>query len=143
MHAHLGESGMRALFVCLAVVLLLPYLLATYGGYYRKKTLGVMDNDNPRAQAARLDAYGARIYAAQQNSWEAATLFTAAALAAAVAGVSPGSATVPCLLFVVLRLVHPVAYLQGWSALRSIVSTAGLGCCALLLVRAAIAAGAG
>ncbi len=140
MHAHLAASTTKVPFICLAVVLLLPYLLATYGGYYRKKTLGVMDNDNPRAQAARLDAYGARIYAAQQNSWEAATLFTAAALAAAVSGVSPGSATLPCLLFVAFRIVHPLAYLKGWSSLRSTVSTAGLACCAWLLVSAALAA---
>jgi uncharacterized MAPEG superfamily protein len=140
MHAHLAESGTKVPFVCLAIILLLPYLLATYGGYYRKKTLGVMDNHNPRAQAARLDAYGARIYAAQQNSWEAATLFTAAALAAAVTGVSPGSTTLPCLLFVALRIVHPLAYLKGWSSLRSSASTAGLACCAWLLIRAAIAA---
>jgi uncharacterized MAPEG superfamily protein len=120
--------------------MLLPYLLATYGGYYRKKTLGVMDNQNPRAQAARLDAYGARIYAAQQNSWEAATLFTAAALAAQLAGVSPGNTVLPCLLFVAVRVVHPIAYLRGWASLRSTVSTAGLACCAWLLVCAAIAA---
>jgi uncharacterized MAPEG superfamily protein len=140
MHAHLATSGAKVPFVCLAIVLLLPYLLATYGGYYRKKTLGKMDNHNPRAQAARLDAYGARIYAAQQNSWEAATLFTAAALAAAVTGVSSGHTSLPCLLFVALRVVHPIAYLNGWSSLRSTVSTAGLACCAWLLVSAAIAA---
>jgi uncharacterized MAPEG superfamily protein len=79
---------MKVPFVCLALVLLLPYLLATYGAYYRKKSLGVIDNENPRAQAARLDAYGARIYASQKNAWEAATLFGASVLAARVAGVT-------------------------------------------------------
>jgi uncharacterized MAPEG superfamily protein len=131
---------MKLPFVCLALVLLIPYLLATYGGYYRKKSLGTMDNQNPRAQAARLDAYGARIYAAQQNAWEAATLFSASVLAATVAGVSPSSAVIPCLLFVAFRMVHPIAYLQGWAALRSTVSTAGLACCAWLLVSAVVAA---
>ena len=140
MPEHLPGSMTKVPFVCLAIILLLPYLLATYGGYYRKKTLGVMDNQNPRAQAARLDAYGARIYAAQQNSWEAATLFTAAALAAQLAGASPGSTVLPCLLFVAWRGLHPIAYLQGWASLRSTVSTAGLACCAWLLVAAAIAA---
>ena len=140
MPEHLMGSATRVPFVCLAIVLLLPYLLASYGGYYRKQTLGVMDNHNPRAQAGRLDAYGARIYAAQQNSWEAATLFTAAALAAQLAGVSAGNTVLPCLLFVAFRVLHPIAYLRGWAALRSTVSTAGLACCAWLLVRAAIAA---
>jgi uncharacterized MAPEG superfamily protein len=141
MHEHvLGGSGMKLPLFCLAIVLLLPYLLASYGGYYRKKTLGVMDNQNPRAQAARLDAYGARIYAAQQNAWEAATLFSASALAALLTGVSPGTATMACVLFLAFRILHPLAYLKGWSNLRSTVSTAGLVCCAWLLVSAVIAA---
>lgn len=141
MHMHLiGGTGIKVPFVCLAIVLLLPYLLATYGGYYRKKTLGAMDNQNPRAQAARLDAYGARIYASQQNAWEAATLFTAAVLASQLTGVSPGNTVLPCLLFLAFRIVHPIAYLKGWATLRSTVSTAGLACCAWLLVGAAVAA---
>jgi uncharacterized MAPEG superfamily protein len=131
---------MRIPLVCLALVLLLPYLLATYGAYYRKKSLGVADNDNPRAQAARLDAYGARIYASQQNAWEAATLFSASLLAALVAGVRGTTVLLPCLLFLAFRIIHPLAYIRGFSNLRSTVSTAGLACCAWLLVSAAIAA---
>src|SRR5579862_9792837 len=98
---------MKVPFICLALVLLLPYLLASYGAYYRKKSLGVIDNDNPRAQAARLDAYGARIYAAQQNAWEAATLFGASLLAAMVAGVSPAHVLAPSVLFLAFRILHP------------------------------------
>ena len=131
---------MRVPFVCLALVLLLPYLLASYGAYYRKRSLGVIDNDNPRAQAARLDAYGARIYASQQNAWEAATLFSASVLAAMVAGVSLSHMLIPCALFLVFRVLHPIAYIRGWSSVRSTVSTAGLACCAWLLVSAAITA---
>ena len=127
-------------FLCLAIVLLMPYLLAAYGGYYRKKIFGAMDNKNPRTQAARLDAYGARIYASQQNSWEAATLFSASFLAAKVAGVGLNYMLMPCVLFVAFRIAHPVAYLKGWSTLRSTVSTAGLVCCAWLLTSAAFVA---
>ena len=119
---------------------MLPYLLAAYGGYYRKKSLGMLDNENPRAQAAQLDAYGARIYASQQNAWEAATLFAASVLAAKVAGASLSDMVIPCVLFLAFRVLHPIAYLKGWSTLRSTVSTAGLVCCAWLLVSAVIAA---
>jgi len=131
---------MKVPFVCLALVLLLPYLLASYGAYYRKKALGVIDNDNPRAQAARLDTYGARIYASQQNAWEAATLFSASVLAAEVTGVTLSHMLIPCVLFAAFRVLHPIAYVGGWSTLRSSLSTAGLVCCAWLLVSAAIAA---
>jgi uncharacterized MAPEG superfamily protein len=134
------RDRMKVPFVCLAIVLLMPYVLATYGGSYRKKSLGVLDNKNPRAQAARLDAYGARIYASQQNAWEAATLFSASLLAAKVAGVSVSHMIVPSMLFLAFRILHPIAYIRGWSNMRSTVSTAGLVCCAWLLVSAAIAA---
>jgi uncharacterized MAPEG superfamily protein len=131
---------MKVPFVCLALVLLLPYLLASYGAYYRKKSLGVIDNDNPRAQAAQLDAYGARIYASQQNAWEAATLFSASVLAAMVGGVSVHHMIAPCALFLAFRILHPIAYIKSWSNIRSTASTAGLSCCAWLLVSASIAA---
>jgi uncharacterized MAPEG superfamily protein len=130
---------MKVPFICLAIVLLIPYLLAAYGGYYRKQLFGAMDNKNPRVQAAQLDAYGARIYASQQNSWEAATLFSASVLAAKVAGVDMYSVLIPSVLFVGFRILHPIAYLRGWSQLRSTVSTAGLTCCTWLLVNAVLA----
>ncbi len=131
---------MKVPFVCLAIVLLLPYVLASYGAYYRRKSLGVLDNDNPRAQAAQLDSYGARIYASQQNAWEAATLFTASLLAAKAAGTSLNSMVILGTLFVAFRVLHPIAYLKGWSTMRSTVSTAGLFCCGWLLVSAALTA---
>lgn len=127
---------MKIPFVCLALILLIPYLLAAYGGYYRKRAFGTMDNANPRAQAAQLDGYGARIYASQQNAWEAATLFSASVLAAKVAGMDATQMAIASLLFLVFRIVHPLAYLRGWSRLRSGVSTAGLACCTWLLVGA-------
>jgi uncharacterized MAPEG superfamily protein len=130
---------MKIPFICLALILLIPYLLAAYGGYYRKQTFGTMDNSNPRAQAAQLDGYGARIYASQQNAWEAATLFSASVLAAYATGVTGYGIVVPCLLFLLFRILHPIAYLRGWSQLRSSVSTAGLVCCTWLLVGAIVA----
>lgn len=130
---------MKIPFICLALILLIPYLLAAYGGYYRKRSFGTMDNSNPRAQASRLEGYGARIYASQQNSWEAATLFSASVLAAKVAGMDANQMAVASLLFLALRIVHPIAYLRGWSQLRSTVSTAGLVCCTWLLVGAIVA----
>lgn len=127
---------MKIAFISLALILLIPYVLAAYGGYYRKRAFGTMDNANPRAQAAQLDAYGARIYASQQNAWEAATLFAASVLAAAVAGMDARQMALASLLFLAMRVVHPIAYLRGWPRLRSSVSTTGLVCCTWLLVGA-------
>lgn len=131
---------MKLPFLSLALVLLIPYLLATYGAVYRKRSFGVLDNTNPRYQASKLDAYGARIYAAQRNSWEAATLFSASLLAAKVTGVAAGGVVIACALFLGFRILHAVAYIKGWGSMRSTVSTAGLACCAWLLANAVIAA---
>jgi uncharacterized MAPEG superfamily protein len=126
--------------LCVALVMLIPYVLATCGAVYRKKSFGVVDNANPRAQAARLEAVGARIYASQQNAWEAATLFTASMLSARLAGVESSHIFIFSALFLLFRVFHPIAYVRGWSTLRSTVSTAGLACCAWLLVSAVVAA---
>ncbi|MBS0377416.1 MAG: MAPEG family protein [Proteobacteria bacterium] len=131
---------MKLSFLCLALVLLIPYILATYGAVYRKQSFGAVDNANPRAQAAQLDAYGARIYASQQNAWEAATLFSASLLAARVTGVESSHVVIASTLFLAFRVLHPIAYLKQWSTFRSTVSTAGLACCAWLLASSVAAA---
>jgi uncharacterized MAPEG superfamily protein len=61
-------------------------------------------------------------------------------MAAIVAGVGPSRVLLPSVLFLAFRILHPIAYMRGWSTLRSTVSTAGLACCAWLLVSAALAA---
>ena len=55
------DSYMTLALWCSAFAVLIPYLLAGYGGYYRKKYFGVMDNLNPRIQTAQLEGSGARL----------------------------------------------------------------------------------
>ena len=74
---------------CLFGVLLVPIVLAAIGGYFRGKEFDTVDNKYPRLQASQLTGIGARVYAAQENAWEAAILFTAAALTSHLTGVSP------------------------------------------------------
>ncbi len=61
--------------------------------YFRGKAFGKADNKNPRAQVAQLEGVGARTYAAQENAWEAALMFTAAVLTSHLAGLSAEAAT--------------------------------------------------
>lgn len=129
---------MECVYWCVVAVILLPYPLATYGLIYRQKTLGVIDNDNPRAQAAELDSFGARIYASQQNAWENAILFIGSVMVNQLAGGDVQQAALPACIFVVMRLCHPITYLMGWSNLRSLVNTTGLACCAWLIMQAAL-----
>jgi uncharacterized MAPEG superfamily protein len=118
---------------CSAFVVLIPYLLAAYGGYYRKKSFGVMDNVNPRIQAARLTGYGARIYAAQQNAWENCIVFTTTVMIISFSGLNTTSSQALCIIFVLLRISHPIAYLMNLSTARSVINTGGLFCCATLI----------
>lgn len=127
---------MECLYWCVMAVIVLPYLLATYGLYYRQKTFGRVDNDNPRMQAAGLEGAGARIYAAQQNAWENAILFIGTVMVNQLAGGDPQQAALPATIFVGLRLCHPISYIAGWSNVRSIVNTSGLVCCAWLIAQA-------
>ena len=73
-------------FWCLLVIAFLPYMLALLAIRYRIRQFGGWDNDNPRAEYARLEGAGWRAWAAQQNAWEALGLFTATVAVAHLAG---------------------------------------------------------
>jgi uncharacterized MAPEG superfamily protein len=124
-------------FWCLFVVVLIPYVLAGVGGYFRGKAFGEADNKNPRAQAARLEGPGAHAYAAQANAWEATAVFTAAVFTAHAAGVPAASAAPWTIAFVVARVLHPVFYLMDQDKLRSLSFLAGFVCVIALFVKAA------
>ena len=124
-------------FWCLLVVVLLPYVLSGFGGYYRGKEFGNADNRNPRAQAARLEGTGARAYASQANAWEATTVFTAAVVVAHLAGVPESSAAPWTLAFVAARVLHPIFYILDQDKLRSLSFIAGFVCVIALFVQAA------
>lgn len=124
-------------FWCLVVVLFLPLLLAFVGASFRGKAFGTADNKQPRAQAARLDGIGARAYAAQENAWEAAILFSATILMTDAAGLSPSEAAPFALAFVGLRIVHGVSYLMDQDKIRSGSFVLGMICIITLLVKAA------
>ena len=107
-------------FWCLLVVLIIPYLLAGASGYFRAKQLGTVDLNNPRQQATLLTGPGARVYAAQQNAWEAAAVFTAAVLVAHFAGADAQMSANLAMAFVAFRVLHAVAYTADWAIPRSL-----------------------
>lgn len=112
---------------CLFIVALMPYPLAFLSGYFKNSQLGSVDNKNPRAQALLLEGPGARTVAAQANAWEALAVFTAAVVAAHLAGADPGSSATAAMLFVVARVLHAVFYVANLDLLRSLAFVFGLG----------------
>ena len=111
---------------CLLLLTALPIVLALTGAAMRARQLGVMDNNNPRQQIQQLTGLPARIYAAQQNAWEALAVFTAAVVGAYMTDADPAIASTLGLAFVGFRLLHAVFYAADLAALRSLVFVAGM-----------------
>jgi uncharacterized MAPEG superfamily protein len=124
-------------FWCLLFAVLMPYVLAGAGGYFKTKQFGSLDNRQPRAQAAALTGTGARVNAAQQNAWEALGVFTAAVTVAHFAGADPSRSARASVLFVVARVLHAICYIADLATLRSLVFFVGFGSCIYLFWLAA------
>jgi len=126
-------------FWCLVIVALIPYGIAIAGDYFRKTSLGSIDNNNPRDQAAALRGAGARSYAAQANAWEALPFFTVAVVLAHLTGGDIFQSAIASIAFVVARLLHAIFYIGGLATLRSLSFLVSLGLCVWLFVIAASA----
>ena len=126
-------------FWCLLVAVLLPFVLAGLGGYFRSRQFGSVDNKMPRQQSSALEGAGARAVAAQQNAWEALAVFTAAVVVAHLAGADAGASATASLVFVAARILHPIFYVANLDALRSLSFVVGIGACIALFVLAASA----
>ncbi|MBJ20659.1 MAG: MAPEG family protein [bacterium] len=124
-------------FWCLVAVIFIPIALAAVGGQFRSKAFGSADNKNPRAQATQLSDAGARAYAAQENAWEAAIMFSVAVITTHLAGLAPSEAAPFTIAFVVLRVVHGISYIRDIDKVRSLSFLLGLVCMIALFVKAA------
>jgi uncharacterized MAPEG superfamily protein len=124
-------------FWCLLVACLIPYFIAPISGYFKSKQFGVLDNKNPRTQAAGLTGAGARAQAAQANAWEALPVFASAVIVAHLAGADPGSSSTAALVFIAARIGHAGFYLADLDKARSAIFLVAVACCIWLFVLAA------
>lgn len=116
---------MPSLFLVLFIVSLLPMMLAFFGGYLRLKQFGKFDNNHPRQQQAQMTGLAARIYAAQQNAWEALVFYAVACMLAFFSSIDLYSLSYAAVLFLCCRLLHPVFYALNQSTFRSMVFMVG------------------
>ena len=124
-------------FWCLLIIIVLPYVLAGMGGYFRVQQFGTLDNQQPRTQAASLEGIGARVYAAQQNAWEALPVFATSVFVAHLAGADAQKSAIAAMLFVIARILHAGFYLANLDKLRTLIFLVGLGSCIWLFILAA------
>jgi uncharacterized MAPEG superfamily protein len=85
------------------------------------------DNNRPREWLARQEGWRGRANAAQQNSWEAFAIFSAAVLTAHVAGAPQPTVDAIAVAFVSTRLLYIWCYVMDFANLRSLVWLVGLG----------------
>lgn len=122
---------------CLIVVAALPLVLAISTIYFRIRQFGSWDNNDPRKQYEQLSGAGWRVWAAQQNAWEALALFTAVVMISYIAGSDPDKSGIAAIVYACTRLIHPVLYIANLSTLRTISFTVGLSACIYMIVLAA------
>jgi len=114
---------MKTAIVVLLCLCLMPYVMAVVSYYYRKQQLGKVDNQNPREQYTQLQGPGARAVAAQQNSWEALAIYSAALLAVVASGLEVKYLAEAAIIVLIGRLLHAVFYLANLDKLRSLAFT--------------------
>lgn len=111
---------MKIAIIVLLILCLMPYLMSTISGYYRKKQFGKVDNQNPREQYAHLQGAGARAVAAQQNCWEALAIYSAALLAVVASNLDVKYLGEAALIVLLGRVLHAIFYLANLDKLRSL-----------------------
>lgn len=110
---------MRAAIIVLVCLSLLPYIMAAFSAYYRKKQLGSIDNQHPREQYARLEGPGARAVAAQQNAWEALIIYSAALLAIVATNAEVRLLAIVTTIILIARILHGFFYIANMDKMRS------------------------
>ncbi len=101
-------------------VILIPFVLALINDYMRYKEFGVFDNEHPREQTAKLTGTGARLWAAQQNAWEALIMFAPSVLIAHSLGADAHESAYAAIIFCAARIMHSICYVFNFATLRSL-----------------------
>ena len=128
---------MSVAFWCLLIAVVMPYIFTVIA---KMSGAGRYNNRAPREYLERQEGLARRADWAQRNSFEALPVFTAAVLAATVAGVDEVWLAGLSVAFIAIRLAYGVCYLRGWASARSLVWFAGYFCCLALLAMAALSA---
>lgn len=124
---------MTTLLWCLVIITFLPLLRAVVGDVIRLQQETGFDNHNPRVQINTLQGLGSRVYAAHQNAWEALTMFAPCVFIAHTRSAESNIAGIIGIVFVVVRVLHGIAYCLDLATLRSLIWFVGVGCLGYLV----------
>ena len=119
--------GMTIPFWCLFIASLLPYAWFTVAAPLRVKQLGAaFDPHAPRAQDPELRGRASRAQGAHANALEALAYFTPAVVVAHMCHADVEWSARLAVAFVVLRILHGVAYIADKPPLRTALFALGL-----------------
>jgi uncharacterized MAPEG superfamily protein len=119
---------------CLFIAMLLPYLARIPAATAMGRLEGGYDNNNPRGQQEILEGAGKRSVAAQNNSFEALIVFTAALFIASQREVNSTRLDQLCIAFIGARVLFIFFYLSDKATLRSSSWILGFACCVWIAV---------
>jgi len=105
---------------CVLIAALMPVALAAYA------KAGSRDNHHPRDAVASMPDAKRRAYAAHENAYENFPFFAAAVITATTLGASISTVNILAALYIVLRAVHAVLYINDAASARSLAYGAGL-----------------
>jgi len=118
--------------VCVGIAFLLVYLPKVPLSIAMAKQPEGYDNENPRAQQAKLTGWGERARNAHANAFESFPAFAAAVLVAHLAHADAKWSANLAIAYCAARAIYPVVYMANLGTLRSAVWTVGFGAtCAL------------
>lgn len=120
---------MKTAIIVLFCLCAIPYIFAVISHFCRKKQFGKFDNQYPREQAAQLSGVGARAVAAQQNSWEALAIYSAALLAVVASRLDINYLSEAAIIVLVGRVLHGIFYLTNLDKLRSLTFVIAIAPC--------------
>lgn len=107
----------------LLILILLPIVCAGISKAGSRR----YDNHHPRDWLAAQEGYRRRATAAQQNSWEALSMFVAGFAVAHFNGASPETIGGLSAAFVLVRMVYIALYVANLALLRSLAWMVGIG----------------
>ena len=115
------ELGITTAFWCLLILAVLPIVCAGIS----KAGGDQYDNHAPRAWLAKQEGFRARAVGAQQNSWEAFALLTAAVVVAHLSAGPQDGVDQLAIGVVAARVLYIFFYVGDWALARTMVWVAG------------------
>lgn len=124
---------MNILIFCLLIAAIIPYLAKIPVVMAMQKSAGGYNNNYPREQASSLQGFGARAYAAHQNSFESLLVFATGVITALATGHVNTFTKTLAVIYIISRIVYHILYLKDIAGLRTLTWSVGLLCSLFIL----------